>query len=218
MLCCLKYPICLRQDQPQWLGAGWIERGHKCACDCFLLINGDCQASVSHPTSEINESVHLPFRTFFLSFWGCRLLALQDNTGCCIFPGAHCYLWECVRRWVLRGWRDVSRLHDSAFCLAMAAARIQLSHFCISSLSWSLSSAVVYADHSGRDYWECIMELIFSLSLSPIRISRLSPWYSSLLLSLSSSLAWLTHPPSDALMCKSFRHICVLGWESSVGL
>lgn len=59
-------------------------------------------------------------------------------------------LWE--------GGGNVARLCDSAFSLAMAVARTQLSHFCKNTLSvpWSLSlspgsAAIVHADHSGRN-------------------------------------------------------------------
>lgn len=55
-------------------------------------------------------------------------------------------------------------------------------------------------------------DLISLLSPSPVGSSRLYPWHLSLLfLSLSSFLACLICSPSDALMHRSLRRVCILG-------
>lgn len=60
--------------------------------------------------------------------------------------------------------------------------------------------------------------LIHPLSLSPTGTSQLSLQHQSSLLSLSSSLTWLSHLPLGALMRRPLRCVCVFGWVFSIGL
>lgn len=112
-----------------------------------------------------------------------------------VSPRACSQLWEGVERQSLGGWGEAARLPDLTFCCP-----ISVFHLCPG----------LCLDHWNSPTESSHYNLIPLLSLSSAVSAALS-----VLLSLFCSLV---HLPSDALMCRSLRSVCVSGWESSVGL
>lgn len=104
---------------------------------------------------------------------------------------------------------EVSRLCDSHF----------LEHSCHSSFSVSVlvSALITQAGELGATE-STHHNLIPPLFPSPTGSSSLCLWYLSPLLFLSSSLALPVCPSSNVLLGRSLKSVCVLSWESSVGL
>lgn len=109
----------------------------------------------------------------------------------------------------------MAKICDFVFCLAMTAAKTQLSHFNIQSLSQSLGSVTLHADHSGRNakgYQELTCILIPRPLLRPAVSSGLHLQHLSLLFSLPySHWFWFAHTKMFWCTDLSEVFVCLAG-------
>lgn len=139
---------------------------------------------------------------------------------CTISSVAQCLCWESEgqgRGRALVWWGNAARLHDSAFYLAKAITKTQLSPFCAQSLSCSLTRSAVWnmlipqaglfgASNSHKNIICCC-----PLSLAQLGALGCScfPWCLALFLSLLPVTCAKGPLPSNALLHRSLGRACV---------